>query len=64
MSLAHRTLDIPLDDRISYGRGVIDRLPSVVAGASAFITDDRRIRSRPSLEVWYLDDLVVGDPVP
>ena len=27
--------------------------------ATAFITNDRRIRSQPSLEVVYLDDLVV-----
>jgi predicted nucleic acid-binding protein len=27
-------------------------------GATAFVTNDRRIRSRPGLEVVYLDDLV------
>jgi predicted nucleic acid-binding protein len=27
------------------------------AGATAFVTNDRRIRSRPNLEVVYLDDL-------
>lgn len=30
--------------------------------ATAFITNDRRIRSLPSLEVVYLDDLVVPEP--
>lgn len=34
------------------------------AGATAFITNDRRIVSRPNLEVVYLDDLVPGDPAP
>jgi len=28
------------------------------AGATAFLTNDRRIRSRPTLEVVYLDDLL------
>lgn len=27
-------------------------------GATAFVTNDRRIKSRPGLEVVYLDDLV------
>lgn len=34
------------------------------AGATAFVTNDRRIKSRPGLEVLYLDDLEVGEPVP
>ena len=41
------------------------RLPDAVhlacaraAGATAFLTNDRRIRSRPTLEVVYLDDLL------
>jgi predicted nucleic acid-binding protein len=34
------------------------------AGATAFVTNDRRIRSRPGLEVVYLDDLEVGEPLP
>ena len=29
------------------------------AGATAFITNDRRIKSRPNLDVFYLDDLVL-----
>ncbi|HEX5823042.1 MAG TPA: PIN domain-containing protein [Candidatus Limnocylindrales bacterium] len=33
-----------------------------VAGATAMITNDRGIRSRPGLEVRYLDDLVTDDP--
>lgn len=33
------------------------------AGATAFITNDRRIRSRPGLEVFYLEDLEVDEPV-
>lgn len=34
------------------------------AGATAFVTNDRRIGSRPGLEVVYLDDLEVGEPLP
>jgi predicted nucleic acid-binding protein len=34
------------------------------AGATAFVTNDRRIKSRSGLEVLYLDDLEVGEPVP
>lgn len=30
------------------------------AGATAFVTNDRRIRSRPGLEVIYLSDLVAA----
>ncbi len=43
MTLAHRALDIPLQDRILYGRGRIDDLPAVVRGAGgrrAFIVTD------------------------
>jgi predicted nucleic acid-binding protein len=29
------------------------------AGATAFVTNDRRIRSRPDLEIVYLDELVL-----
>ncbi|HEY6569503.1 MAG TPA: type II toxin-antitoxin system VapC family toxin [Candidatus Limnocylindrales bacterium] len=32
------------------------------AGATAFVTNDRGIRSRAGLEVLYLDDLVLEDP--
>jgi predicted nucleic acid-binding protein len=32
------------------------------AGATAFITNDRRIRSRAGLEVLYLDDLELDGP--
>ncbi|OGO55635.1 MAG: hypothetical protein A2V85_12735 [Chloroflexi bacterium RBG_16_72_14] len=34
------------------------------AGATAFITNDRGIKSRPGLEVLYLDDMVPGQPLP
>ncbi len=43
MSLAHRTLDIPLADRILYGRGRIADLPGIVrdaGGRRAFIVTD------------------------
>lgn len=32
--------------------------------ATAFITNDHRIRSRPGLEVFYLDDLAADEPLP
>jgi predicted nucleic acid-binding protein len=34
------------------------------AGATALITNDRRIRSGPLLDVFYLDDLVLEQPLP
>ena len=34
------------------------------AGATAFITNDRRIRAGPGLEVFYLDDLTLEQPLP
>jgi predicted nucleic acid-binding protein len=33
------------------------------AGATAFITNDRRIKSRPNLDVFYLDDLALDPPL-
>jgi predicted nucleic acid-binding protein len=35
-----------------------------LAGATAYITNDRRIRSRPGLTVVYLDDLAADEPPP
>jgi alcohol dehydrogenase class IV len=43
VSLAHRTLDIPLADRILYGRGRIEDLPRIVreaGGRRAFVVTD------------------------
>ena len=34
------------------------------AGATALITNDRRIRARTGLEVYYLDDLTLDHPLP
>lgn len=34
------------------------------AGATAFVTNDRKIASRPGLEVLYLDDLIVNERLP
>jgi predicted nucleic acid-binding protein len=51
------------------GQGGMDLADAVhlasarAAGATAFVTNDRRIRSRPNLEVLYLDDLVLDDLV-
>ena len=33
------------------------------AGATAFITNDHRIRPRPNLDVFYLDDLAIEPPL-
>ena len=33
------------------------------AGATALITNDRRIRARTGLEVLYLDDLTLEQPL-
>jgi predicted nucleic acid-binding protein len=45
------------------------RLPDAVhlataraSGATALVTNDRRIRSRPGLDVYYLDDLELRQP--
>lgn len=45
------------------------RLPDAVhiatardSGATALVTNDRRIRSRPGLEVYYLDDMAADEP--
>ena len=35
-----------------------------VAGATVFVTNDRRITSRPGLDVAFLDDLLAGDGTP
>lgn len=43
MSLAHRPLDMPIHDRILYGRGRIDELPGIVrdaGGRRAFVVTD------------------------
>lgn len=34
------------------------------AGATAFVTNDRKIVSRPGLQVLYLDDLIANQPPP
>lgn len=34
------------------------------AGATAFVTNDRRIRVQAGLEVFYLDDLTLEQPLP
>jgi predicted nucleic acid-binding protein len=34
------------------------------AGATAFVTNDRRIASRPGLDVVFLDDLIATEPPP
>ncbi len=50
------------------GQGGLDLADAIhvagarAAGATALITNDRRIRSRPNLEVFYLDDLALDDP--
>ncbi len=37
---------------------------ALAGGATAFITNDRRIRAQAGIEVFYLDDLEVGEPLP
>lgn len=37
---------------------------ALASGATAFITNDHRIRSRPTLEVVYLDALAPDEPLP
>jgi predicted nucleic acid-binding protein len=47
------------------GQGRLDLADAVhvasaqATGATAFITNDRRIKSRPNLDVFYLDDLAL-----
>jgi predicted nucleic acid-binding protein len=50
------------------GQGRLDLADAIhvaaarAAGATAFITNDRRIRQQPDLEVLYLDDLELDAP--
>lgn len=47
------------------GLGLADAIHVATArasGATALVTNDRRIRSRPGLEVVYLSDLIAGSP--
>jgi predicted nucleic acid-binding protein len=49
------------------GAGLADAIhvaSARAAGATALITNDHRIRSRPNLDVVYLDDLVLEHPRP
>jgi predicted nucleic acid-binding protein len=51
--------------RAQGGLGLADAIhvaSARAAGATAFVTNDRRIRSRAGLEVLYLDDLMLDDP--
>ena len=51
------------------GQGQLDLADAIhvagarVAGATAFITNDRRIKSRPNLDVFYLDELELDPPL-
>jgi len=50
------------------GQGRLDLADAIhvaaaqATGATAFITNDRRIKSRPNLDVFYLDDLALDQP--
>ena len=52
------------------GQGGLDLADAIhvasarAAGATALITNDRRIRARTGLEVFYLDDLTLEQPLP
>jgi predicted nucleic acid-binding protein len=52
------------------GQGGLDLADAIhvasarATGATAFITNDRRIRARTGLEVLYLDDLELEQPLP
>ena len=66
MNLQHPVIDVATAEdaawiRGSTGAGLPDAMhlaSARAAGATAFLTNDRRIHSRPNLEVVYLDDLV------
>jgi predicted nucleic acid-binding protein len=52
------------------GQGGLDLADAIhvasarAAGATALITNDRRIRARAGLDVLYLDDLTIEQPLP
>lgn len=63
------TMDIAEDAARLRGQGsthLIDAIHLATArtAATAFVTNDRRVRSQPGLKVLYLDDLDPVDPVP
>lgn len=68
LRLVTLTAELAADAAWARGHGHRD-LPDAVhlasaraAGATAFVTNDRRIRSHPGLEIVYLSDLVVEAP--
>jgi len=68
LTLVPLTADVAADAAWLRGQGGLDLADAIHAasaravGSTAFITNDRRIRSRPKLDVFYLDDLVDDEP--
>lgn len=66
LGLEHPVLDVRMAEDAAWisgaaGAGLPDAMhlaSAIAAGATAFVTNDRAIRSRPNLEVVYLDDLI------
>jgi predicted nucleic acid-binding protein len=65
---------LPVDEAIAFAAAVLRGSERITltdavhlataraAGASAFVTNDRRLRSRPGLDVIYLGDLEPSEP--
>ena len=64
------TADIAEDAAWIRGQGPLGLADAIhvasarAAGATALITNDRRIRSRPGLDIYHLDNLDLSDSVP
>ena len=69
ITLVPLTANIAEDAAWLRGQGGLDLADAIhvagarAAGATALITNDRRIRSRSSLDVFYLDDLALDPPL-
>lgn len=70
MRLVELTPPIAEDAAWIRGQGGVELADAIhlasarAVGATAFVTNDRRIKSRPGLEVLYLDELVPEQPLP
>jgi predicted nucleic acid-binding protein len=70
LTLVPLTIAVAEDAAWLRGQGGLDVADAIhvasarVAGATALITNDRRIRAQANLDVLYLDDLTLEQPLP
>jgi predicted nucleic acid-binding protein len=69
LTLVPLTMAVAEDAAWLRGQGGLDLADAIhvgsarAAGATALITNDRRIRARADLDVFYLDDLALDEPL-